>query len=79
MATADAGSGGPSARLMQSTNVRDGDHLSVRWMVKLVWERSVTLQREMGSGFVVIREGCGEVSPVRRLWSIPVSRLAYSW
>lgn len=79
MATADAGSGGPSARVMESTDVRDGDHLSVRWMVKLVWERSVTLQREMGSGFVVIGEACGEVSPVRRLSSIAGSSLAYSW
>jgi len=41
---------------MQATDLRDGDHLALGWMLDSTWNRSIAFKREMSSRSVIVLE-----------------------
>ena len=56
-------SSGAAIEMMQTTDSRNRDHLSFRWMLDSTRYRSVTFQRKMRAGLVIIDEIRGQDAP----------------
>ena len=42
--------------MVQATDLRNRDHVSLGWMLGSAWYGSVSFKREMSAGFVIVDE-----------------------